>query len=84
MYSTMYNVYYAIDWVAMFSVSSLHVCIDKTKQIGSLELSESRLNICRKLCESQDWSLQFAGKDLVGFTNVVLFNTREGESNIGE
>ena len=25
----------------------------------------------------------FAGKDLVGFTNVVLFNTREGESNIG-
>ena len=26
----------------------------------------------------------FIGKDLVGFTNVVLFNTREGESNIGE
>ena len=24
------------------------------------------------------------GKDLVGFTNVVLFNTREGESNIGK
>ena len=23
------------------------------------------------------------GKDLLGFTNVVLFNTREGESNIG-
>ena len=27
--------------------------------------------------------IAWIGKDLVGFTNVVLFNTREGESNIG-
>merc|ERR1712192_376679 len=35
--------------------------------------------------ELQGWrtELDKIGKDLVGFTNVVLFNTREGESNIG-
>jgi len=35
--------------------------------------------------ELRSWrtELDKIGKDLVGFTNVVLFNTREGESNIG-
>jgi hypothetical protein len=35
--------------------------------------------------ELKTWrrELDKIGKDLVGFTNVVLFNTREGESNIG-
>lgn len=35
--------------------------------------------------ELQTWKAELdkIGKDLVGFTNVILFNTREGESNIG-
>ena len=36
--------------------------------------------------ELDTWKIELnkIGKDLVGFTDVVLFNTREGESNIGE
>ena len=36
--------------------------------------------------ELKAWKLELEkiGKDLVGFTDVILFNTREGESNIGE
>jgi len=35
--------------------------------------------------ELKAWKLELEkiGKDLVGFTDVILFNTREGESNIG-
>ena len=35
--------------------------------------------------ELKSWRVELdkIGKNLVGYTDVVLFNTREGESNIG-